>query len=261
MNLLRIVVVILLLLGASGVASAEYLSFADVRYDAREYPDLFYHRGGAQGNSGAYIQVVAGVVKYADLTKINVSAEHLDTGFEVTLVEAVPECVGVWQYQDEAEQWFRVWLKPETRWMTGRWEITLKYETATEKGKETKLVTVPRFNFPPEPTGIQVSPDEGRFWIVWNSIGEPGTSSDGKHVEYRILKMTPEGCPERSIRITPNSNIEYHLWSGNRIAVPISEDWGWGLAVGDLIRIENRVYDNHQGYYRYDRGSRYFYIR
>lgn len=258
MKCFRIFVVILVLLGASGVASAEYLSFADVRYDAREYPDLFYHRGGAQGNSGSYIQVVAGVVQYANLTKINIKAEHLGTGFEVTLVEAVTECVGVWQYQDEAEQWFRVWLKPERRWMTGDWEITLKYETTSGKGKETKLVTVPRFNFPPEPTGIQVTNYEGRTWIAWNSLGEPGTYLDGKHIEYRLLKMTPEGCPDRSKGITP-TRYEYQMWSGNRIAVPVPEEWS--LAAGDLIRIENRVYDDYDGFYRFDRGSRYFYIR
>ena len=152
MKLFRFIVVLFLLLGASGVANAEYLSFADVKYDAREYPDLFYHRGGAQGSSGAYIQVAAGVIQYSDLTKIKIKAEHLNTGFEVSLIEAVQECRGVWQYQDEAEQWFTVWLKPERRWMTGDWKITLKYETTSGKGKETKFVTVPRFNFPPEPT-------------------------------------------------------------------------------------------------------------
>jgi hypothetical protein len=260
MKMIRFLLVVILLLVTTGIATAEYMTLADVRYDAREYPDLFYHRGGAQGHSGAYIQVLAGIVQYSDLTQISIKAKHLNTDFEVSLVELDQDCVGVWQYLDEAEQWFSIWLKPDYTWMTGDWEITLKYKAASGKGTETKIVTVPRFNFPPEPSGIQISEYEGQTWIAWNSIGEPGTYLDGKHLEYRLLKMTPTpaACPDRSKGIRPG-RYEYQMWSGNRIAVPLPEEWG--LVAGDLIRIENRVYDDYDGVYRFDRGMRYFFMR
>jgi hypothetical protein len=257
MNTIRLLLVMFLLLTFTGIASAEFMSAADVRYDARQYPDLFYERGGAQGHSGAYIQIMAGIVNYAELETININAKHLGTDFEVTLVELGPECVGSWPYPDEAEQWFTVSLKPEHTWMKGTWEITLKYTTATEKGTEVKNVTVPRFNFPPEPTGIQISEYQGQPWIVWNSIGAPGAGLN-RHIEYRLLKSLPPpaACSEETYTIRPGRTY-YQMWSGNRIAVPLPSHW----MPGDLIRIENRIYDYTEGVYRYDRGVRFFFMR
>lgn len=243
----------------SNVVYAQYLSEAYVRYDSRYYPEFAYDRGGAEGHSGAYISIVVGVDHYSDLQNINVKAKHLGKDFEVTLIEDDPECVGMWPY-DSVDQWFFVLLRPDSAWMKGVWEITLKYETVgSVKGTETALVNVPRFNFPPEPTGIQIADYQGKKWLVWNSIGDPG-AGPGRHIEYRIAHYsnTPGTCLDKfySIRLF-GSNIYYETWSGNRIAVEIPFDW----ATGDLLRIENRVYDNNNGtVYRYDRGTRYFYM-
>jgi hypothetical protein len=257
MNAIRFLLVMFLLLATTGIASAEFMRTVEVRYDARQYPDLAYERGGAQGHSGAYIQILVGIVGYADLEKIIIKAKHLETDFEVTLIENDKECVGAWPYPDEAEQWFSVSLKPEHTWMKGDWEITLNYKTPTEKGKEVKFVTVPRFNFPPEPTGIQISEYMGQPWIAWNSIGAPGTGPNA-HIEYRLLKMSPPpaSCAVESYAIRPE-RYPYEMWSGNRIAAPLPSYW----EPGDLIRIENRVYDYIDGVSRYDRGVRFFFMR
>lgn len=257
MKVVRFLLVMFCLLATTGIASAEFMSTASVRYDARQYPDLAYERGGAQGHSGAYVQILVGIVNYADLSKINIKAKHLGSDFEVTLVEADKACVGVWPYPDEAEQWFSVWLKPDHNKIKGDWEITLKYKAFGEKGTEVKNVTVPRLNFPPEPTGIQISEYQGQTWIAWNSIGAPGTGP-GRHIEYRLLKLLPPPafCPDETYSIRPGK-YPYQMWSGNRIAVPLPGHW----MSGDLIRIENRIYDNYAGVYRYDRGVRFFFMR
>ena len=254
-NLLFLVVV--LALGCSGLANAAYLGTFDVRYDAREYPGLYWERGGAEGHSGAYVQLLVGVINYSELSKINIKAKHIDTDFEVTLLESDPSCVGKWPYPEEAEQWFSARLQPDT-WMTGTWEITLK---AKPDVKEVVTIHVPRFNFPPIPSGIQISEVQGQTYLAWNSIGDPGVGPE-RHIEYRLVKSTPPpaACAEESYTIRPE-RYDYQIWSGNRIAVPLPGHW----TTGDLIRIENRVYDNYQSpqqsVYRYDRGVTYFFMR
>ncbi|MDY6793429.1 MAG: hypothetical protein SWH54_19350 [Thermodesulfobacteriota bacterium] len=140
--------------------------------------------------------------------------------------------------------------------MTGKWRIILKYEKNGTKEKETKAVMVPRFNFPPEPTGIQLANWNGKTWIVWNRIGDPGNS--GKHVEYRIAHFTTPAphCMDDWLVIQEGGPTYYELWSGNRIAVELPTNW----VSGDLIRIENRVYDDMDGVYRNDRGTRFFFL-
>lgn len=253
MKTMRFILVVFLCLFFSGLAQAEYLSLANVRYDAREYPDLYWQRGGAAGHSGAYIQLLAGIVNYSELSKINITAKHLDSDFEATLVELDPSCVGKWPYPQEAEQWFSTRLQPGL-WMTGDWEITLKAEPSV---KEVRTVRVPRFNFPPVPSGIQISDYMGQTYLAWNSIGAPGVGPE-RHIEYRLVKSTPPpaACPEETYNIRPG-RYPYQLWSGNRIAVPLPGHW----MTGDLIRIENRIYDNHQNVYRFDRGVKYFFMR
>lgn len=243
----------------SATSFAGYLTGVSVNYDSRYFPEFAYDRGGPEGHSGAYIQVVAGVDGYDDLKNINIKAKHLVNDFEVTLLEAPTGCAGNWPAFFGVDQYYAVRLQPESKRMVGQWVITLKYTTnAGDKGQESKTVTVPRFNFPPEPTGIQRSHYQGREWLVWNSIGDPGTGPF-KHVEYRIMRLTkPLFCVDDAYAVRPYGNIYYELWSGNRIAVEIPSGW----YPGDLIRIENRVYDDNGGaVYRFDRGVRFIYLQ
>ena len=231
---------------------------ANVLYDARTYPDLFYERGGAQGHSGAYIQIYVGINNYAELKSIKIEAEQEGSDFEVTLREDDRGCVGTWPFES-VDQWFSAWLGPDHIGLKGDWKITLKYKTLQNiKGTEIRHVVVPRFNFPPEPTGIQISEDAGRTWIAWNSIGAPGVGP-ARHVEYRLARVSPPpaACVTEFYPVRPGG-IEYQMWSGNRIAVPLPAHW----MPGDLVRIENRVYDDNGGaVYRFDRGVRYFFQR
>lgn len=231
----------------------------NVLYDARVYPDLFYERGGAQGHSGSYIQIYAGINNYADLESLEIEAEHDGSKFEVTLREDARECIGVWPFES-VDQWFSVLLGPDHVGLKGDWKITLKYKTLNnEKGKEVKHVLVPRFNFPPEPSGLQISRVEGRNWIAWNSIGDPGVGPN-RHIEYRLNRVTspPAACVSEVYTIRKDGNVPYRLWSGNRVAVELPTHW----MPGDLVKVENRVYDDNGGTgYRFDRGVRYFYLR
>ncbi len=251
------IVCFLLLVGKANAQIVNHLTEVNVRYDARYYPEFFYGRGGPEGHSGAYIRIIAGIDGYNDIKKIRVKAKHIASKFEVSLVGDDPECVGVWPL-DGVDLYFSVGLRPQHRWMTGVWEITLKYRKDGQKQKETKTVNVPRFNFPPEPTGIQIAVDGGMTYLVWNRIGDPGFGNN-QHVEYRIAHLTTPSpyCIDEWYWIREGTG-NYQLWSGNRIAVELPAHWN----SGDLIRIENRVYDDNSpdGPLRHDRGVRYFFL-
>ena len=72
-------------------------------------------------------------------------------------------------------------LRAEDWWMTGEWKFDLKLqEKATGlKKTETATVVVPRFNFPPIPTGIEIDDIFGakvscleqdrRSWHEWEA--------------------------------------------------------------------------------------------
>jgi hypothetical protein len=238
LNSLLIVVGFILL---ASVCQAQVLSEAYVRYDSRHYADFLNIRGGSEGNSGAYIAIVAGIGHYDELKSISVEAKNLDSDFSVTLFEDDPECVGKWPF-DSVDQWFYVRLQPNQEKMVGTWEIKAKYKTYTGvSGTDTKTIIVPRFNFPPEPTGIQISEYDGKKWLVWNSIGKPGEIYESRRVEYRLAHLTsPGSCVDQWYLVRPGGNIPYEMWSGNRIAVEVPSDW----EEGDSIRIENRIYDD-----------------
>lgn len=262
---MKFIMVIVCFLLLAGTANAQqHLGWATVRYDARYYPDFFHGRGGPEGHSGAYIQIKVNINDYNDITNINVKAKHI-SGFEVSLRGDDPSCLVVspWPHMSS----YGVRLAPQDWWMTGEWEFTLQY---TELGKkkvieESKIVNVPSFNFPPEPTGIQIAHNLeglGKTWLVWNSIGDPGTGDNKKLVIYQIAHYTASSppCIDEWIGINEGSN-NYKLLSGNRIAFDLSttkNSW----ASGDLIRIENRVYDeiHPDGPYRHDRAARYFFL-
>ena len=253
MKFFMVIVCFLLLVGT---ANAQHLSDVSVRYDSRYFPEFVYGRGGPEGHSGAYISIIAGIDRYNDIKKIKVKAKHIASDFEVSLVEDDPACVGVGPFAND--QSFGVWLRPQHWWMTGAWEITLKYKKNGTKEEETATVIVPRFNFPPEPTGIQIAEWDGKTWLVWNRIGDPGTFP-GQHVQYRIAHFTTPApyCIDEWYYINGGgANINYQLWSGNRIAVEPPAHW----VSGDLVRIENRVYDDKDDVHRHDRGVRFFFL-
>lgn len=248
--------VLLFLFSGAVYAENTYLSESYVRYDSRYYPEFVHHRGGAEGHSGAYISIVVGIDNYSDIQSVNIKAKHTASGFEVSLKEDSIDCVGLWPI-GPVDQWFSIALRPEHTWMVGDWEIEAKVKTLTDKVTEVAYVSVPRFNFPPEPTGIQISEYQGKTWLVWNRIGDPEVGIS-KHVEYRIAHHTssPAACIDEFYLVRPGGNIYYELWSGNRIAVELPSHW----VTGDLIRVENRIYDDNNGEtYRHDRGTRYFY--
>ena len=235
------------LISSSSLVFADYISSATVNYDSRYYPEFYYETGGAEGHSGAYIQISVGVVGYNELSKVNIKAKHIDTDFEVTLVEGPQECVGGFPAGWNVDQYWGIRLKPAD-WMAGTWEITMKYTAFDQNDEETVEVNVRRFGFPPEPTGVQIGNDR----IVWNSIGVPQAFGDD-HIEYRIMHHVeyPDGvyCVDEAINITDESAVI----PLNRIRQIIPGHW----ISGDLIRVENRIYRDN----RFDRGVRYFYLR
>jgi len=244
----------------AGTANAQYLTGATVRYDARYYADFMFHRGGSEGHSGAYIQILAEIEGYSAITDINVKARHIASGFLVSLVGDDPSCIAVSPFGSDYIG-FSVHLRPQDWWMTGKWKIILRYKEGGDDKRETTTVTVPRFNFPPEPTGIQISDWEEKTYLVWNRIGDPGTGP-AKHVEYRISHYTASSppCADEWYVIREGTN-NYQLWSGNRIAFDLGlTDTVW--ASGDLIRIDNRVYDDNlpDGPNRNDRAVRFFFM-
>ncbi|MDY6793428.1 MAG: hypothetical protein SWH54_19345 [Thermodesulfobacteriota bacterium] len=84
----------------------------NVRYDSRYFPEFVYGRGGSEGHSGAYIQIVAGIDGYNDFSKIRVKAKHIASDFEVSLVEQPSACIGGWPF-DNVDQYFVIWLRPD----------------------------------------------------------------------------------------------------------------------------------------------------
>jgi len=244
-------------------ANAQHLVGQAVFVDIRDFPEFIFGRGGSEGHSGAYIQLNFGVSGWDAIQVMEAKARHLASGFQVTLKEDTT-CRKNYPPQWNVDASYYINLKAEDWWMTGEWEFVFSYREAGRKKTETVRVAVPRFNFPPIPTGIHIGVDlAGKEYLVWNRIGDPGT--DGKHVEYRIRHYNPSlPCVDEELIIkgpltTPPST--YDLWSGNRIAVPLPTHW----EPGDRIRIENRVYDDNYttgpGPYRWDRACKDFILR
>lgn len=254
--IINLVIVFVLSIAISTSAQQHLITPPYIFYDARDYQDLIYGRGGAEGHSGAYIQLTFSVSGWDAIQVMDAKAKHEDSGFEVTLRED-SSCRK--KYPPPADASFSVMLRAEDWWMTGEWKLILKYKENGVKKTEEATVVVPRFNFPPIPTGIEIGLDlSGKKYILWNRIGDPGTS--GKHVEYRVRHFNPSlPCIDEDIVINANNPGGYQLWSGNRIAVPLPTHW----EPGDRVRIENRVYDDNSpsGPYRWDRACKDFILR
>jgi len=236
----------------SATSFADFMTSAGIFYDSRYYPEFLYELGGAEGHSGAYVHFNVAIAGYYALQSVNIKAKHLATDFEVTLKEAPMECVGIWPYAG-VDQYFDVWMKPAD-WMLGDWEFTLSFiNNEGVKGKEVLPVTILRFYYPPEPTGVQLMERFGNKWLAWNSIGDP-TLPDSRHVEYRLVRLNQNSCITDFYYIRPTgSNINFALLPGNKVAVEIPAVW----QPGDLIRIENRVYGSPGGVEHFGRGTRY----
>lgn len=250
-----VMVCFLLLLGTAN-AQNQYLIGGYVIYDNSDYPEFYWDRGGAEGHSGATIYIMAAIDNYNDIKNIDVKAKHVDSHFEVSLVEVYPSCFGTFPSGNFDVQ-FGIRIRPED-WMTGEWKIMLKYKINDPQENEEMTVIVPRFNFPPVPTGLQITNLAEETWLVWNRIGNPSSGPTG-HVEYLIVHFTtpPPYCHDQ-LHVINSDTLDYvQLLSGNRIAFKIPDSWG----SGDLIRIENRIYDdNDGGVYRWDRGIKYFFL-
>jgi hypothetical protein len=93
MKFTMVIVCFLLLAGAAN--AKQHLAEAYVRYDARYYPEFFHARGGPEGHSGAYIQILAKIDGNNDIIGPRVTAKHIDSGFEVILRGADPSCLVV----------------------------------------------------------------------------------------------------------------------------------------------------------------------
>jgi hypothetical protein len=231
---MNLVIVFALLIAIS--ANAQHLVWADLTVDIRAYQEFVWGQGGTEGHSGAYIQISLLVTKYSSMREIKAKAQHVDSGFEITLKEDDPSCIGVgsWGF----DQGFYAWIRPQG-WTTGQWKFTLSYVEGWRRKTETATVVVPRFNFPTIPTGIEIAEYNGIRYLVWNSIGDPGAT--GKHVEYRVRHFKPSlPCIDEELVIRTGA-YPYELWSGNRIAVPLPDHWN----SGDQVRIENRVFDDN----------------
>lgn len=225
------------LLFLAGTANAENLNDIGVLYNKIDYPEFYLGlRGGADGHSGAYVTIYAGVSNYYEMNHISIKAKHIGSDFEVTLVEDHPECVGVADYPfGSIDQYFWVSLQPAD-WMKGQWEFTLAYrDSNNNKQTETKTVDIAGFYYPPLPTGLQIAEEDGINWLVWNRPANPGGSYRPVVQHY---KSSPY-CIDEFYQIIPGSPLQYRLWPGDRIAVEIPSNWQHG----DLIKIENRLYD------------------
>ena len=219
-----------------GTANATNLNDFGIMYNKIDYPEFHLGlRGGADGHSGAYVTIYAGVSNYYEMNHLNIKAKHIASDFEVTLVEDYPECVGVADYPfGPIDQYFWVSLQPAD-WMKGQWEITLTYSDSNDiKQTETKPVNIPGFYYPSLPTGLQIAEEEGIKWLVWNRPANPGASYQPVVKHYTSSPY----CVDEFHRI-PYDTLQYRLWPGNRIAVEIPGNWKHG----DLIKIENRLYD------------------
>jgi len=260
---LMINLVIVFVLSIAISANAQHLVGQAVFVDIRDFPEFIFGRGGSEGHSGAYIQLNFGVSGWDSIEVLEAKATHVASGFQVTLREDTA-CLKNYPPQWNMDANYYINLRAEDGWMTGEWEFVFSYREAGRKKTETVRVAVPRFNFPPIPTGIHIGEYLGQKYLVWNRIGDPGTS--GKHVEYRVRHFNPSlPCVDEELVIkgpltSPPST--YDLWSGNRIAVPLPSGW----APGDRISIENRVYDDNYsdtgpGPYRWDRARKDFILR
>src|SRR4030043_1503329 len=76
-------------------ANAQHLMYPSIMYDARDYNEFMWGRGGAEGHSGAYIQLNFGVTGYKYMSKISAKARHIASNFEITLMEDSKSCIGV----------------------------------------------------------------------------------------------------------------------------------------------------------------------
>ena len=253
-QILRINLIIVFALLIAMSANAQHLVMSNVLADIHASQEFIYGRGGPEGNSGAYIHIYLCVTGYHSIKEIKAKAVHVASGFEITLPEEDPSCIGVLPSPPYYDQGFYTWLRPEG-WMTGEWKLVLSYKEGGAKKTETATVVVPRFNFPPIPTGIEIAEYEGKKYLVWNSIGAPGKS--GGHVEYRLRHYSNHfpKCIDEELVIRPGA-YSYELWSGNRIAVPLPNYWN----SGDHVRIENRVVDDNSpsGPSRSDRACKHF---
>jgi len=263
-QILMINLVIVFVLSIAISANAQHLTGQLVSVDIRDFPEFIFGRGGSEGHSGAYIQLSFGISGWDAIQVTEAKAQHVASGFQVTLREDTT-CRKNYPPQWNMDAGYYISLKAEDWWMTGEWEIVLSYVEAHRKKTETVKVAVPRFNFPPIPTGIHIGEYLGQKYLVWNRIGDPGIGP-GKHVEYRIRHFNRSlPCVDEDLVISgpPNTSPTYYeLWSGNRIAVPLPSEW----IPGDRIRIENRVYDDNYsetgpGPYRWDRASKDFILR
>lgn len=238
-------------------ANAQHLVWPNVYVSISAKQEFIVGQGGPEGDSGAYIVLVLYVSGYRSITEIKARAQHVASGFEITLPEDDPSCVGVLPSPPYPDQAFGTWLRPQG-WMTGQWKFILSYVEGWRRKTETRTVVVPRFNFPPIPTGIEMAEDNGKKYLVWNSIGAPGTS--GGHVEYRITHYSNDfpKCVDEQLVIRPGE-YPYDLWIGNRIAVPLPDNW----KSGDHVRIENRVFDDNSpsGPIRDDRALKHNILR
>ncbi len=253
-RILMISLVIVFALSMAISANAQHLTGPLVLVDIRDFPEFIFGRGGAEGHAGSYINLSFGVSGWDAIEVVEAKAKHVASGFEVTLREDT-SCIKNYPPEWNIDASFYVMLKAEDWWMTGEWEFVLSYVDAQGNKTEKATVKVPRFNFPPTPTGIQIGEYLGQKYLVWNRIGDPGTTWTGKRVEYRVRHFSRSvPCVDEDIVIRFDTS-NYQLWSGNRIAFPLSSKW----KLGDRIRIENRVYDDNPevGYvYRFDRGSK-----
>lgn len=207
-----------------------------VIYNKIEYPEFHLGlRGGTDGHSGAYVTIMAGVTNYDEMQDIRIKAEHTASNFEVSLVEDYPQCVGKADYPfGPTEQYFWVSLQP-LDWMKGEWKIVMTYRDFDDyKQTEIRFVNVSDFYYPPVPTGLQIAEEDGKTWLIWNRIADPGGAYQPVVKHYASSPY----CVDEFHRIVPDSDLEYRLWKGNRIAVAIPSNWQHG----DLIKIENRIY-------------------
>lgn len=230
-------------------ANAGHIGLAGVRYEAVDAQEFVYGEGGPEGGSGAYITISIGVADRSAIANVRAKAEHGATGFEVTLTER-DLCTGILPPEYGVDQFFYTRLRPEG-WMTGEWKLKLEYEEGEMPYIEEATVVVPRFNFPPIPTGIEISERNGQRVLVWNRIGNPWVKDPGtgRFVTYRVRHYKPSTwCVDQTL------SPPFEVWSGNRIAVPLPPNW----ESGDMIRIENQVVDDSLpgGVTRWDRAMK-----
>jgi hypothetical protein len=248
---MKVFMMVVCLLFLVGTANATYLNDSGVLYNMIDYPEFHLGlRGGADGHSGAYVTIYAGVTEYYEMSKISIKAKHITSDFEVSLIEDHPECVGVVDYPfGPIDQYFWVNLQPAD-WMKNQWEITLTYmDINNVKQTEIRPVYISGFFYPPLPTGLQFAEELGKTWLIWNRIADP-SDAPGRRYQPVVKHYTSSPyCVDEFHRISSGGTIPYQLWRGNRIAIEIPSHWQHG----DLIKIENRLYDGG----RFDRASKY----